>query len=169
MATEHDRLVIDAPVWLPELITLNSCGGDWHRYLDAVYDCFQQDFVRGRTTYRGVRLAMKRHPVIDGREATFWHLISEGSSEQDRTPDMRRCERIGWPRQIIDHCDDPAIKTWETVRGNDKRILLWLDEQEYLVVLAARTGYTLIWTAYTVTRSHQKDKLQREYEACNKG
>jgi len=65
----------------------------------------------------------------------------------------------------------PEIKIWENVRRrNEKRILLWFEAVEYLVVLAKRkdriTGreYILPWTAYPVTRSHRKDKLQKEYE-----
>ncbi|MNH30689.1 hypothetical protein D3C79_909980 [compost metagenome] len=45
------------------------------------------------------RLGLKRHPVIQGKEATFWHMISEGNDEAERLPDLRRCERIRWPRR----------------------------------------------------------------------
>ena len=165
MATEQDRIVTAKPIWLPDLITLDSFGGDWGRYFAVIYGCFQRDFVHSRPQYKGTVLALKRHPVILGKEATFWHLISEGNVEADRVPDMRRCERICWPRPIIENCDDEAVKTWENVRGRDKRILLWLPKYEYLVILSERNGYTLVWTAFTVTREHQKAKLQREYEA----
>lgn len=165
MATEQHRIVRGRPSWLPELLTLGSFGGDWERYFAALYASFQQDFVHGRPLYKGTRLALKRHPVIQEKEATFWHLISEGSVEEERTPDLRRCERICWARPVIEHCDDEAVKTWENTRGSDKRILLWLNEYEYLVILSERNGYTLLWTAYTVTRRHQIDKLRREYEA----
>lgn len=38
--------------------------------------------------------------MADGKEATFWHMIQEGRIEEDRTPDIRRCERIRWPKPI---------------------------------------------------------------------
>jgi hypothetical protein len=105
-----------------------------------------------------------------GKEATFWHMISEGHDEQNRTPDLRRCERIRWPRAIIEHSTDPAVKVWtnqRTGRGRgaaERRILLWVEEEEYLVVLAQRPGYILPWTAYLVREEYSKRKLRREYE-----
>jgi len=157
------------PDWLPELMLFDDYQGDWTGYIDEVYACFERDFVLDRPMYRGARLGVKRHPLIDGREATFWHIVSEGTVEAERIPDMRRCERVRWPRAIIEHCDEPCIKIWENTRRNERRILLWFEEQEYLVVLADRRGYTLFWTAYTVTQDHSKRKLQREYEAACMG
>jgi hypothetical protein len=86
------------PDWLPELVTLQDYGGDWVRYLEAIYGHFRQDLVLTPPAYPGRRFALKRHPLVQGKEATFWHLISEGRVEADRLPDLRRCERIRWPR-----------------------------------------------------------------------
>jgi hypothetical protein len=44
-----------------------------------------------------------------------------------------------------------------------------VEEAEYLVVLAERKGYVLLWTAFPVTEPHRKRKLQQEYEASRKG
>ena len=44
------------------------------------------------------------------------------------------------------------------------RILIWLESEQYLVVLTDRGEYILPWTAYQVTRDHQQRKLQKEYE-----
>ena len=114
-------------------------------------------------------IALKRHPVIQGKEATFWHLISEGELESARLPDLRRCERIRWPRPVIEHASESVVKVWENERGSEKRVCLWLESAEYLVVLTRRKGYVLIWTAFPVTEAHRKRKLQREYEASKNG
>jgi hypothetical protein len=156
------------PGWLPELLYLRDYDRDWERYLQAVYSAFCTDFINGAPDFRGLRIALKRHPLTDGKEATFWHLISEGKTEEERLPDLRRCERIRWPRPIISHDTDPLIKVWENERNGEPRICLWLENQEYLVVLARRKGYILLWTAYLVTQDHQKRKLQKEYEAYKK-
>ena len=110
---------------------------------------------------------MPFQPDEKGKEATFWHLISEGKSEKDRLPDLRRCERIRWPRPIIEHYDQPAITFWVNERRGEKRICLWFEE-EYLVVLAKRHGYVILWTAYLVTKTHTKIKLKKEHEAYKK-
>lgn len=152
--------------WLPALALLEEYGGDWNRYLDALYAFFKRDFIDSRPAYNGVTLALKRHPVIQNKEATFWHIISEGDSEADRVPDMRRCERIRWPRPVIEHSGDTSIKIWANERRGEKRICLWLEDAEYLVILAERKGYTLLWTAYAVEQEHSKKKLRKEYAAA---
>lgn len=106
--------------------------------------------------------------MTQGKEATFWHMVSEGKDEADRFPDIRRCERIRWPRPIIENADDEVVKVWTNVRrttkGPEKRICLWLESREYLVILADRKSYILPWTAYVVDQPHQKGKLQNEYQ-----
>jgi len=154
----------EKPHWLPFLVLLSDCEGDWSRYLDALYSYFDSDFLRTRPLFRGQRLGLKRHPLWEGKEATFWHMISEGRDEATREPDLRRCERIRWPRAIIENSNDRAVKVWETTRRNERRVCLWLEEEEYLVVLAERQAYLLPWTAYMVTRSHRKLKFQEEFE-----
>ena len=152
------------PHWLPPLVLLSDCEGDWSRYLDVLYSHFASAFLRTRPHFRGQGLGLKRHPLWEGKEATFWHMISEGRDEATRQPDLRRCERIRWPRAVIENFNDLAVKVWETTRRNESRICLWLEAQEYLVVLAERQGYLLPWTVYMVTRSHRKLKFQKEFE-----
>lgn len=111
---------------------------------------------------------MAQYPEVDGKEATFWHLISEGVKEGDRLPDLRRCERIRWPRPIIEHWYEEEIRLWENRRRGEVRICIWLVKENYLVVLAKRKNYVLLWTAYFVEKSHRRRKLQKEYEAYKK-
>jgi len=154
--------------WLPELILLEEFDGDWDSYLEEVYNCFAIDFVDDKPAFEGVRLGLKKHPLYDGKEVTFWHMISEGSNESERIPDIRRCERIKWPKPIIEYSSDPKVKVWRNKRKNAERICLWFEEEEYIVILADRKEYILPWTAYMVTQSHQKKKLQKEYEEYRK-
>ena len=151
--------------WLPPLVYLEDCNGDWDSYLDAIYSFFKHDFVDDKPVFRGRRLGLKRHPQTHGKEATFWHMITEGKVEVERIPDLRRCERIRWPRPVIEHNDHPGIKCWVSVKKSDKRIHIWLDEVDYLVVLADRCDYLLPWTAFPVTWEHTRAKLLKEYEA----
>jgi len=157
--------VASAPDWLPPLVLFQDHGGNWNCYLKALYGYFKKDFVNDSPSFRGTRLGLKRYPMEQGKEATFWHLISEGRSEDERLPDLRRCERIRWPRPVIEHAGEPVIKVWKNKRGSEQRVCIWFEAVEYLVVLAVRQGYILLWTAYPVTESHRKRKLQKEYEA----
>ncbi len=154
--------------WLPKLVLFEDYGNDWQRYLDAVYAAFVEDFVHSRpASVLGKRLALKRHPLRQGREATFWHFTTEGQVEEERLPDLRRCERIRWPRATIE-AEESLVYRWSNKRGSDTRILLALDDFSYVVVLADRGDYVLPWTAYTVEREHRREKLRREYEEFQK-
>lgn len=150
----------EKPAWLPDLVNFS---GDWASYVELIYSHFKTDFIDSSPSFRGQALRLKRHPLSLGREATFWHMTSEGMNEEDRTPDLERCARIRWPRAIIEHESDPLVKVWENNRKGETRINLWFEEQEYLVILAVRKDYLLPWTAYPVTRSHSKVKLLKEF------
>lgn len=153
---------------LPELVRLEDHGGDWEKYIEEVYTIFIHDFVKNKPTFKGKRFGLKRHPLFKDKEATFWHITSEGKSETDRIPDLRRCERIRWPRAIIDNYTNEKILCWENIRNNEKRIVMWYREEDYVVVLADRTEYVLLWTAYCVRYEHTRIKLQKEYDSSPK-
>lgn len=156
------------PAWLPPLILLNDFGGDWERYLAAIYTQFRADFIDRKPSFRGTLLGLKRHPLLLGKEATFWHMTSEGEVEAERPPDLRRCERIAWVAAIIENSDNPEVKVWENERKGERRICLWLEAEDYLVILAVRSGFILPWTAYLVQQDHTKRKLRKECEAYKK-
>src|SRR5690242_13189534 len=116
------------PPWLPPLTCLHDFNGDWDRYEAALYEIFRRDFAGADLTYTGLPVRLKRYPLLDGKEATFWHLISEGAVEGERLPDLRRCERIAWPRALIEHASDPCLKVWGNTRKGETRVCLWLEE-----------------------------------------
>lgn len=161
--------------WLPELVLFESYGNDWDKYLDALYAFYKADFLDSKPKYKNTYVGVKRLPKYDGKESNFWHLIQEAyqtTKEEDRIPDLRRCERIRWPRPIIENATKPVALVWENTRhyssGIEKNICLWLKEKEYLVILRRRKTYFLLWTAYPVTKDHTRRKLQKEYDACKK-
>ena len=155
----------DMPAWLPPLVLLGDYGGHWDSYLDAIYAFFKRDFIDSKPMFHGRRLGLKRFPMAHGKEATFWHMTSEGLVEEERTPDLRRCERIRWPKPLIEHTDDTSVKYWVTVKRNEDRIHIWLEDLDYVVVLADRKDYLLPWTAFLVTQNHTKGKLRKEHES----
>lgn len=156
--------------WLPDLLLLEHCNGNWTEYLERLHECFVADFIDGKPVWPGKRVALKRHPEHEGKSATFWHMISEGKTEAERTPDMRRCERIGWPRVVMDEFDEAAPGTtecrilwWKEERDRDQRYLLATDDFSYVVVVADRGDYVLPWTAFLCEHRHQRDKRERAF------
>ena len=152
------------PVWLPDLILMTASGGDWGRFFSAVYAAFEQDFVLNKPEFRGKRLGLKRHPEYAGKSATFWHMISTGDVEEEREPDLRRCERIRWPKPIIENDSDPELKVWAEPRGKLQRIHIWFEAEGYLVVLDDRGEYILPWTAFFIEHEHDRRKHNKRWK-----
>jgi hypothetical protein len=155
--------------WLPPLV--EHLGGDWDSYESELYRWFTADFITSQPSWPGKRVGLKRYPLSKNKEATFWHFISEGEKEEDRLIDLRRCERIRWPRRVMERFtehepgrDDPLV-WWKNIRRNEPRYLLALPDFSYLVVVADRGDYVLPWTQYHVERSHQREKYRKEFNA----
>jgi len=75
--------------------------GDWETYEEKVYQAFLESFVKRRVLFRGVPVKAQFRPPFKGKGFSFWHVISEAPDprkrrEEDRIPDLRRCERIRW-------------------------------------------------------------------------
>jgi len=154
------------PGWLPDLVEMSDYGGDWARYEAALYRFFHADFIVSKPRFRGQAVNLKRHPIIQGKEATYWHCISTGEVEAERLPDLRRSERIRWPRPCIEH--ETELRVWTEPRNGEDRIHLWLESEGYLVVLAARRGYVVLWTTFFVEREHERKKYARRYQEAQK-
>lgn len=158
------------PDWLPPLLPMSDYRGDWNQYLETIYAIFRNDFCGELPLFLGRPLRLKRFPMEHGKEATFWHFISNGETEADRLPDLRRCERIRWPRPMIEaHAMEGRIRFWANSRtgkgkGREQRWVLALPDFSYIVVLGDRGDFLLPWTAYVVEQGHQRRKLSKEYE-----
>ncbi len=148
-------------IWLPDLVELSDFGGDWDEYIQRVHDQFRQDFIQSRPTLDGESVGVSRNPVVQGRESSFWHLISEGRVEEERIPDLRRCERIAWPRAIIEHADTDDVHWWPS---KQRRVIVTLADFTYKLVLIQGKGYKLLLTAHPIERAHRRRKLEKEWK-----
>ncbi len=155
--------------WLPGLVLLEQFGGNWEEYVQAVYQYLKSDFITSRPDFESKKVGLRREPLYLGKEFGFWHCTSEGGKEDERTPDIRRCERIRWPKPVVLHADDKRIRWWKNKRGSDNRVVLWFYDKDYVVILSDRKNYFLLWTTYLVKYEHTKNKLMKEFEEYWKG
>lgn len=160
------------PSWLPRLILLSDYEGDWYGYVNAIYKRFEEDLLTNQPRYNEKWVRCRRDPIYDGKYAGFWHCVSEGKDEVNRTPDLRRCERIGWVRAVIVNADSASeVHSWKNERQGEVRNLLWFRE-EYLVVLAERTRnrdgfqYLQLITAHHTPEESRKRKLRAERDSA---
>jgi hypothetical protein len=156
---------------LPRFIELNEVQGAdtverWKVFLEVLNGIFHKTIVRGNLTFQGQRVGCRRVPESIGKYFAFWHLIQEGFPEEDRTPDIERCRRFLWVSWVIQNAgQNAAIRVFpQTRRHGDKTWALWLFEHDYTVILAERSGYFLLKTAFIVT-DRKKEELDRDWQA----
>lgn len=143
----------------PELLPFN---GDWRAFEGMLWTIFQRDVIRADLRYDNRSVNARRMPETNRRWASFWHLVSEGPVEDERTPDLDRCARLPWVRWVIENADThPDIHVWRNRRRGETNILMWYAER-YLVVVSDRRDYLLLKTAYCTTRSRRIQTLRRE-------
>lgn len=150
----------------PKLLIFSGC--DWPAYQEHLYMVFCSAFLHKGVLFLGLPVRIKRHPEFQKKHFAFWHIISEGEQEEDRTPDLRRCERIGWIRWVIENCQKhPGIFWWKNERHGRQHVVIWYRKENYVVVLAERAGYFLLKTAY-LTEAYRSKQLQRELDVYTK-
>lgn len=155
----------------PELILLNDYNGDWPSYLEAIYQSYLDDVVNAKLKYNKLPVKFQFRPLYEGKGFAFWHTISEGEKEENRTADLRRCERITWIAWMIKNSTATTkVTTWENKRGKNHHIVLFFEAESYVVILAKRNGYYLFKTAYVTTPQRKKQliKERKEYQDAKK-
>lgn len=167
MAPYGGLVMTKRPPWLPQELHYADYKGDWEKFLKDVYSIFERDFKKSKSIYEGLRIVFDSR-IENGKEMAFWHLIQkEDYKAEDRVPDLRRCERIPWLKPIIEHTHESFVSLWENSRKKPKRqrqtrILLWLEELDYLVILGKRPKEIVLITAYCTDIESQRKKLIKE-------
>jgi hypothetical protein len=149
---------------LPTLVKLEDYNGDWEKYEEALYSIFKADFIKNITLFQEQRVSVVKDPLFKKKESTFWHITSEGKTEAERTPDLRKCERIKWIKYILENANSAEIKTWEEEGKGKIRVCICYGSWEYIVVLMKRNGYFLLLTAYPLEREHTRIKMEKAYK-----
>lgn len=156
---------------LPGLIYFEDFAGDWDSFINFIYEIFKNDLIDNPPQIEKP-FRLKKYPIFDGKESAFWHLVSEGQVEDNRTPNIRRCERISWIKPLIEKKESKYLRVWrnqrKTKKGIEKRIVISKADFDYVVILTKRKNYYMLCTAYPVERSHQRRKLAKEYNAYKK-
>jgi len=150
------------PDWLPAALQYDEFNGDWSRFLRTVYQIFERDFKQSTPIYRGCPVTYDSR-IEDGKEAVFWHITCRDNPQtNNRELDIRRCERIPWPRPMIEHPDEPVVSIWKNRRKRDTRVLIWLENLDYIVVMSERKRSIILITAYCTDIKSQRQKLIKE-------
>lgn len=150
---------------LPALVKYDQFTSD-EEFLNTLYEYFKQDFVLTKPKYKGQELRLKRIPIRDGREATFYHITTTGKDENNRTLDIPRAERIRWIKPIIE-ATDKTLLIWENTRKKEENILIYHEKENFLIVLRKRTNGLMFWTSFYTSECYKKSLLA-EYAKYHK-
>lgn len=152
----------------------SNFGGDWASYEDAIYAVYLETVAHAGLTLFGQPVRVKIHPATKKKGHGFWHLISEAPAqdnrnEDDRIPDLARCERVRWVAWCIENAEAAGFSWWENQRGRETHVVIWAEAHDFAVVLAKRdtqagTRYCLLKTAYCL-RSRTIRKFTKERDA----
>ncbi|MCC6842346.1 MAG: hypothetical protein IT264_04645 [Saprospiraceae bacterium] len=153
----------------PDLIYLDDYGGIFSDYFKVAYSIFENDFIRNPPTFDKLAVSAPRLPLVDDKHhRTFYHITHEGDDEQNREPDLRRMERIRFPKFVIVNNPHVELMVWEKTIGRDRRIHILNEEEQYLVVLTRRKSYLMLCTAFYINQKHTIKKKLKEYEMYKK-
>ncbi|KFI95222.1 hypothetical protein [Bifidobacterium scardovii] len=167
------------PHWLPHTIPWNQTQGEtWEQYEQRLFHVFQAEFGnQNPLLFQGEPVRFRRIPYTGIYPEAFVHLTTCKQDDSDtRLPDPLRSERIGWPRPIMENypsCDicnyEDCVKPWVWI--NDKKVKIYLPNQQYLVILSQRgnqdegNGYWVLITAYHLEQSHRIARIEKEYDS----
>jgi hypothetical protein len=159
----------------PDLIEFNDYG-NYDLYENALLDVYEKDLWKGGLTFNGFNVVPKVHKRFEfnGKKLdwTFAHFTSKGEIEEDRDLDLRRCERIGWVKPIIENAHLDCVKVWINER-TDRRgksipsVVLWCEIANAKVVITKKKGkrsdYYAITTFYLINNPKKIKSLNDEY------
>lgn len=157
----------DNKIILPDKIYLNDFGGNYSKYIDAIYAVFERDFIKHKSKFGSNKLNLKFNPLFQSRAYTFYHMTHEGEIEDDRTPDLRRCECMTWARPTVENTEKWNLRFWRQERKGKQRICIEFANEfdvNYYVILDVRANFILLWTAFIAEMKHEKVKKDNEYQ-----
>jgi hypothetical protein len=147
---------------LPDKVLRGDFADD-AAFVEACYLFFWADFVKESPHFRNARMGLKRLPIRDGKEATFYHMTTSGEDEDPRTLDIDRSERIRWARPLIENETHSDLRVWSERKKGENRIHIWHYTEDYVVVISERKGFYIPWTAFYVNYNNYRIKLERRW------
>lgn len=163
--------------WIPELFPCSDLS-KWEEYENEAYRIFKADFIDSHPSFMEKKVQIRRHPIEYEKEEAFWHVTCcDFNKTKDRTPDLRRCERIRWVRAFIENhlcnkleCPEcEGVLVWGTIYPKSKkpRYKILLEEERYVVIVEERDNYCLLITAYYIEHDSMLRKLRNEYQKAS--
>lgn len=149
----------------------NETNSNYH---DRAYKVFKDEIIDGNLIFKGKEVKTREFPVVDNKVQSFFHIISEENKKgiKVRLYKPERIRRIPYISEMIknynecQNCNDicSKIKIWVApYKGKIFRTKIFLEDEDYIIILEERKDYYLLISAYVVDRPDRKKDLLKEY------
>ncbi|HDH00421.1 MAG TPA: hypothetical protein ENG80_01240 [Nitrospirae bacterium] len=168
------------PEWLPDMLCVNPWTENTY---EKLYNIFCRDIRDSDLRYfsKAVWIFLE---LDDGKESVFWHLTSRTTKpikiprrkrkfysddqtyiEEERLPDLRRCERLPWIKALIEHSSEPEVRAWDYEEGNRTiKTYVWLKEYDFVVIMKKYPdGKRRLITSFYVDSLYKQKDFERKY------
>lgn len=148
---------------LPAPLELTDFDGDWQKYCEALYAIFKNDMLIHKPKYNGKDVDVIHETIFDGKERSFWHIVSHGKDDYNRVPDLERASRIPWLYPFINggNCSHYLQYSLYHDESKKNRVYLLCEETGYLVVLEDRIKYYKLITAFILDQKRLEKEKKR--------
>lgn len=68
--------------WLPDLLEYDDMYPNLIVYDNAVYNIFKNDFIDNHPMFLGAKVAIRKDPLVNGKEQTYYHITSKVKQSQ---------------------------------------------------------------------------------------
>lgn len=139
---------------IPSKIESSFFSNSIETYKEVLYQRFKADFIDRELFFNGKKVDIIHESYYEGKARSFWHIISEGSEDSNRTPISWRAEVIPWVRPLIQEGISDCINYRYWIKYHDKtkrnRHYIWCTAISFLIILEDRDSFYKLITAYPV-------------------
>lgn len=132
---------------------------------------YQSDFPIGGKlpSIKGEAIQVRRdpHPANNSREFTYWHMVTDGTDEMTRRPDLERMVRMPWAKPLLVNNTHDTVKRWWNVRAGRRHLCLWHPPVNYALVIKERYEGLFLVTTYC-PEPKRKLEFHKEWAAAKK-
>jgi hypothetical protein len=153
--------------YLPERKEISQYNGSWPDYVNALYAIFKHDLINNDVIFDGKRVDIIHQEIFDGKEKSFWHIVSEavskGDTDNDRIPNLERASRVPWIRPMIQGGDCEhyfKYDLWHD-KTNKIRTHIFCEETGFIVIIEDRGKYYKLITAFLLDEKMLQKELKR--------
>lgn len=169
------------PDWLPDIVSVDPWTEGTY---DMLYQIFCRDIRDYDLRYFGNKVWIFQD-IEDGKEKIFWHLTTRSARaikiprrkrkfypagqtyiDEDRYPDLRRCERLPWIKALIEKAREPGLITWDYEEGDGTiKTYVWLKELDFAVIMKKYPdNKRRLITSFYIDKNFKRKDFERKYE-----